>query len=87
MSQVLFTAAGSGTSDPVAWSGGPGLFCVGGTLDGASVLLLVETGGVWVELARTDEAKAVGFNAPAGSTLRAAIMLPGSNTSVTVTVE
>jgi hypothetical protein len=84
---VLFSTAASGTSDPVAWSGGPGLFCVGGVLDGASVLLLVETGGVWVELARTDEARAIPFHAGPGAAVRAAIMLPGSNTSVTVAIE
>jgi len=88
MSQVLFAAAGSGTSEPVAWSGGPGLFAVGGELDGASVMLLVEIGGgVWVELCRTDEARAIPFHAGAGAAVRGAIMMPGTSTSVTVTVE
>jgi hypothetical protein len=87
MSQVLMTSATDGMSDPVAWSGGSGLMCVGGVLDGADVVLLIESGGNWIEVCRTDEPKAVGFNAPAGSALRAAIMLAGTSTSVTVAVE
>jgi hypothetical protein len=84
---ILLTGATTGTSETTRWNGGPGQFCVSGVFDGADVLLLMESAGSWIEVCRVDRAKVESFSAPSGCLLRAAILQPGTSTSVTVSLE